>query len=84
MPNTLHNLPNIDAIFSLENFKFMDIKKVINIILENLGELNAKFDALDSKFTNLEVPDVSKLMAKISTLELNVMEGDKQRKQLSD
>ena len=42
MPAHFENLPDMDAIFSLESFKFMDIKKVLNIILANLGELNDK------------------------------------------
>ena len=62
----------------------MDIKKVLNIILANLGELNDKFDLLNNKFDSLDIPDVSKLMMKLTEMDKKVFECDKSRRQLSD
>lgn len=84
MPAHFENLPDMDAIFNLDCFKFMDIKKVLNIILANLGELNDKFNSLETKFDKLEIPDVSKLMIKLNEMDKKVFECDKSRRELSD
>lgn len=65
MPASLADLPDIDAIFNLDAFRFGDVKKVLNIILANLGELNAKFNGVEEKLNNLELPDVSLIMNKL-------------------
>ena len=82
MPAHFQNLPDIDAIFNLDSFKFMDIKKVINIILANLGDLNDKFSSLETKFKTLDIPDVSKIMLKLSEMDKKVFEGEKERRKL--
>jgi len=82
MPAHFKNLPDIDAIFNLDSFKFMDIKKVINIILANLGDLNDKFSSLETKFKTLDIPDVSKIMLKLSEMDKKVFEGEKERRKL--
>ena len=82
MPAHFQNLPDIDAIFNLDSFKFMDIKKVINIILANLGDLNDKFSTLETKFKTLDIPDVSKIMLKLSEMDKKVFEGEKERRKL--
>jgi hypothetical protein len=84
MPAHFENLPDMDAIFNLESFKFMDIKKVLNIIIANLGDLNNKFNHLETKFDKLEVPDISKLMLKMSEMEKRQFEVEKKNSQLSN
>jgi len=84
MPAHFENLPDIDAIFSLDCFKFNDIKKVLNIILANLGSLNDKFINLENKFDKIEIPDVSKLMLRLNEMDKKVFECDKGRRELSD
>ena len=62
MPASLADIPDLNVVFNLNSF-CGDLKKIISIILDNLGELNTKFDGLKFKVDHLpEVPDVGNLL----------------------
>lgn len=82
MPANLQNLPDLNAVFDLQQFRFMDLKKVITIILENLGDLHNKFDSLTTKFNSLEIPDTGKIMLLIQELDKKQFQSEKSQRQL--
>lgn len=84
MPASLHNVPDLNTVFSLDCFHFNDLKKVISIILDNLGDLHDKFNNLNHKFATLDIPDTSKIMALIADLEKKQFECEKSRRVLID
>lgn len=69
MPGALPSMTDLNQVFDFNSFKFGNLKQIIVTILENLGELNNKYDSLNSRFNGLEIPDTSKLMLLLSELE---------------
>ena len=62
----------------------MDIKKVLEIIIANLHDMETKVDILNVKVDAIEIPDVSKIMARFVEIDKKIFDGDKARRQLSE
>lgn len=74
----------MNTVFSLDCFHFNDLKKVLSIVLENLGDLSDKYNSLNHKFSALDIPDTSKIMIMITELEKKQKESDRKQKYVMD
>jgi len=52
---------NLDTMFSLDCFKFNDVKQALRLITENLSEMSLNIDKVNNKVDSLEIPDISKI-----------------------
>jgi len=75
---------NLDKMFNIENFKFMDIKHVLKSLIDEMGSMNDRFDLLKDKVGDIQMPDMEKLNEKISNIDKKVDVSDKERKMLDD
>jgi ABC-type polysaccharide/polyol phosphate transport system ATPase subunit len=57
---------NLDSIFSLECFKYNEMKGVFKNIYEYLTMFGLKIDEMDSKFAG--IPDFSKVMSTLDDI----------------
>ena len=72
MPVSADSLPNLDQVFQIESFKFMDIKTILAYILAHLGELDAQMLSVNESLLKIEMPDVSGILERLSNCETNV------------
>jgi len=84
MPASLQNLPDLNTIFSLDCFHFNDLKKVLAVVIDNLGDLQDKYNTMNIKIGSLDIPDVSLIMTKISALEKGQFECERGRRGILD
>lgn len=77
MPSALPTMSELNQVFDFNCFKFLNLKQVIVTILENLGDLNNKYDSLNNRFNGLDIPDTSKIMLLISELEKKQLQLEK-------
>lgn len=84
MPIRVETPKNLDQIFSLECFKFNEMKGLFRTIFEYLQQFEGQIDMMDNRLNNIKIPDFSKLMKQIQDLDMKVFEADKARRQLSD
>lgn len=66
---------NIDKIFSLECFKYNDMKELFKHIYAYLEKVGLKFEQIDQKLGNL--PNTDGLSKAIKDLEKRLMEVDR-------
>ena len=63
---TIETPTNIDAIFSLDGFRYNDLKNILKDIFANLSKLGSKVNELDDKFNT--IPDFTELTKQVKDL----------------
>jgi len=74
------DLPDLNQVFSLEGLRLLDIKTYLEHIMARLNGLDVRMTQVSDQFNNLEMPDVSKILAQLAELDYKVLEGQKERK----
>jgi hypothetical protein len=73
---------NIDAIFSLDGFRYNDLKGILKDIFAHLTKLGLKVNELDDKFAT--IPDFTKLTKQVNDLSKRADENDKYNKNFKE
>lgn len=81
---SLSSLPELNSIFSLDCFHFTDMKKVIQVLIDNVKDLDTRMNNLDHKVGTLDIPDTKAIMKKIEELSKNQLASDMKITQVKD
>ena len=75
---------NLDSIFSLESFKYLEMKGLFKNIYDYLQVFGNKIEEMETKVDGIDIPDFSKLLAQIEALEKSnkdLVQTDKELRQ---